>query len=94
MIKPVSVEARPSYRIWIRYADGEEGEIDLSHLIGRGVYKAWDKPGFFDRVYITSYRAIAWDDEVELCPDALYLELTGKSVEEIMPGARSLVTYA
>ena len=25
-------------------------------------------------------RAVAWSEEIELCPDALYLELTGKSV--------------
>ena len=32
--------------------------------------------------------SIAWSDEVELCEDALYLRLTGKSVEEVMPAAR------
>ena len=41
-----------------------------------------------EKVHITEHRSIAWDDEIELCPDALYLQLTGLSVEELMPGAR------
>ena len=36
MVRPV--EARPlmPYRIWLRYQDGTEGEVDLSHLAGKG----------------------------------------------------------
>ena len=47
------------------------GELDLSHLAGRGVFAAWDEPGCFERVHIAPHRAIAWSDELELCPDAL-----------------------
>ena len=35
-------------------------------------------------------RSTTWDDEIELSPDAVYLQLTGLSVEELMPGARSV----
>ena len=94
MIQPVDVQSRGKYRIWLQYSDGSNGEIDLSDVAGSGVFKAWDEPGYFDRVYIASHRAIAWGDEIELCPDALYLELTGKPVEEIMPGAKPLMQDA
>lgn len=83
MVRPVEVEARPGYRIWLRYSDGAAGEVDLSGVAGQGVFKAWDEPGHFEKVHIAPHRAIAWDDEVELCPDALYMELTGKSWEEL-----------
>ncbi len=36
MIQPTEVQPRPSYRIWLRYSDGVTGEIDLSHLAGKG----------------------------------------------------------
>ncbi len=40
----------------------------------------------FEKVHVTEHRSIAWDDQIELCPDALYLQLTGMTVEELMPG--------
>ena len=94
MIEPVCVEPRSGYRIWVRYSDGQDGEIDLSGFVGRGAFKAWSKPGCFEKVRIAPHRAIAWDEDVELCADALYLELTGKSIEEVMPGAKFLAQDA
>ncbi|MDN5871867.1 MAG: DUF2442 domain-containing protein [Nitrococcus sp.] len=91
MIRPTEVEARAGYRIWLRYSDGAAGEIDLSHLAGHGVFKAWNERAFFVRVHLLEAGAIVWDEDVELCPDALYMQLTGKSVEEVMPGARALI---
>ena len=94
MVHPIDVQPRAKYRIWLEYSDGSSGEVDLSDVAGKGVFKAWDTPGYFDRVHIAPHRAVAWGDEIELCPDALYLELTGKPVEEIMPGAKSLMQDA
>ena len=83
MVRPVEVRPLPEYRIWIEYDDGESGEIDLSHLAGKGVFKAWDDPDHFGRVHIDQYGAIAWDDDIDMCRYALYMELTGKSWEEL-----------
>ena len=83
MIHPMEVEAREGYRIWLRYSDGVEGEIDLSDLAGKGVFAAWNEPGYFEKVHIDDSGAVAWDADLELCPDALYLELTGKTFEEL-----------
>ena len=92
MLQPVAVEAREGYRIWIRYADGASGEVDLSDLAGKGVFAAWNDRAFFESVHLTDYRAIAWgeDDEIDACADELYMRLTGKMVEEIIPGFRGL----
>ena len=86
MIHPMEVEAREGYRIWLRYSDGVEGEIDLSDLAGKGVFAAWNEPGRFEDVHIDDSGAVAWSDEIDLCPQSLYMDLTGKSVEEVMPG--------
>ena len=94
MIQPVCVEPRPGYRIWLRYSDGLSGEIDLSGLVDRGVFEAWSNPGYFEKVHIATHRAISWDEGIELCADALYLELSGKTIEEVMPGARFLAQDA
>ena len=81
------VEARPlsGYRIWIRYDDGVEGEVDLGHLAGRGVFKAWTDRAVFEAVHVDRSGAVTWNEDIDLCPDALYLRLTGKAVEELFP---------
>jgi len=85
MIRATEVEARKGLRIWLRFSDGAAGEVDLSDLAGRGVFRAWDRVGAFEEVNVAPHGAVAWNDEIELCADALYLELTGKSAEEVFP---------
>ena len=90
VIQPTAVEAREGCRIWLRFSDGAEGEIDLSHLAGDGVFQVWGDRACFESVHLTDYGAIAWTDDAELCADALYMQLTGVSAEELMPGRRPL----
>ena len=94
LFQPVDVKPRDGYRIWLRYADGVEGEVDLSHLVGKGVFAAWLEPGVFERVYLSEWRSVAWSDEIELCADALYLRLTGQSPEDIWPVLRRAAVHA
>ena len=94
MIRPIEVEPRPGYRIWLRYSDGASGEIDLSCLAGQGVFRIWNDQPCFEAVYIAPGGGIAWEEDIEICPDALYLKLTGKSVAELMPGAQHSVENA
>ena len=85
---PVEVKPLPGYRLYIRYDDGVEGEVDLSGLAGRGVFALWEEPGAFENVSIGARRQIRWSEVVELCPDALYLEITGKSPEDVFPNLK------
>ena len=93
-MQPVGVETREGLRIWIRFRDGNEGEIDLSHLARKSVFNAWTNRSFFDSVCINSFGEVAWGDEIDLCPDALYMQLTGKSPEEVLPGLSATRTSA
>ena len=90
MIRPTDVKALESYRIWIKFEDGVEGELDLSRHAGRGVFKAWEDREFFEAVRLSPYQAIVWGDDLELCANALYMELTGKSVDEVLPVSESV----
>ena len=91
MKKAVEVKPLSGYRIWLRYDDGAEGEVDLSHLAGRGVFKAWTDRKVFESVHVDSSGAIAWNEDLDLCPDALYLRLTGKAAEELFPALKTSV---
>jgi hypothetical protein len=93
-IRPTAVAPRDGYRIWLRYSDGSAGEVDLSHLAGAGVFEAWNDRACFEAVHITEYDAVAWDEDLELCPDALYMQLTGKSLADVMPRIASVLNSA
>ena len=93
-VRPTEVGPREGYRIWLRYSDGAAGEIDLSHLAGRGVFKAWSNRAYFETVHVASHGAVAWGQDIELCPDALYMRLTGATVSEVILGADRLANEA
>jgi hypothetical protein len=86
---PTIVEVRPlpQTKVWVRYADGVEGEIDLSHLRGRGVFKSWDVPGAFERVSIDpETHTLCWPGNIDLDPYVLRSSITG----EPLPGQGDL----
>jgi hypothetical protein len=90
----LEVKALPDFRLRLRYDDGIEGVVDVSDLIGRGVFAAWEEPGFFERAHVAPHGAIAWSEEIELCPDALYLRLTEQSPEDVLPGLKVSTSHA
>ena len=94
MIKPIEVKALEGFQIWIKFNDGVEGTIDLSHLVGSGVFEAWENRSFFETVRITSYEAVTWGEDLDLCPDTFYLELTGKPVETVERESPQVTTHA
>ncbi len=81
--EPIEVKPLDNYRIFLKFIDGKEGIIDLSEFRGKGVFKSWDNNGLFSKVYIDSdTKAIAWDENLELDVNNLYLKLIGKSFDE------------
>ena len=88
MFRVVEVTPLEEFKLRLRYSDGVKGAVDLSHLAGKGVFKVWERAGAFENVSIGSAGEIRWGDDVDLCADALYLELTGKSPEDIFPNLK------
>jgi hypothetical protein len=78
MLKVRDVRALSGHRIWVRYEDGVEGEVDLSGSFGKGVFSVWQDRAFFERVHVSPHGSIAWSNDIELCADSIYIELTGK----------------
>ena len=81
--KPIKVKVFKKYIISIKYLDGTEGEVNLSHLSHKGIFKAWERNDFFKKVYIDDETdAIAWSKDIELCPDSLYLKILNLTFNE------------
>lgn len=85
LVQPVEVEARDGWRIWVAFADGVSGEIDLSDMVDEPICSAWRDPAFWRSVQITNQRAMAWNEDIELCADSLYMDLAGLTLREIYP---------
>lgn len=79
---PTAVEARPGYRLHVAFSDGVHGEIDLSDLVGHGVFAPLADISEFEQVYIGESRQIAWNSELEICADAIYAELSTRAGAE------------
>jgi len=89
MIRPVDIKALKKYKIWIKYSDGMQGEVDLSDFAGKGVFKFWDHNCNFTDVSLGGSGEIQWSDKIDLCPDMIYMRLTGKKAEELFPKLRN-----
>jgi len=79
----IQVKAINQYSIWLKFDDNTEGVVDLSHLINKPVFQNWKVSEYFNKVYIDSESgAIAWDENIELCPDNMYLKIKGLTFEQ------------
>ena len=93
-MKIIDAKALPSFRLGLRFDNGESGEVDLSALAGRGVFEAWNVPMVFESVVITDEGAVRWPGDIDLCPDSLYLQMTGKKPEEVFPALAHRMSHA
>ena len=84
-LRPVEVRAPEPCRIWLRNDGGVEGGLDLSYLAGDGVRAAWEDHSFFSAVRLGPCGSIVWGDDLDLCGDALCLEPTAMTSEELFP---------
>jgi len=72
------------YELEISFSDGTVTSLDFrKRIVGRGgVFTSLENIDFFSQVAVT----LAWPNGVDFCPDVLYAEATGKSIEELGNG--------
>lgn len=71
-VKIVACKPLPHYRVWIRFDDGLEGEVDLNHLVGKGVFEAWKSVEFFNQVKVDPKTdTLCWGEDIDLDPYVL-----------------------
>ena len=81
MKRIVEAKPLPNYRLFVRFEDGAKGEVDLSSMVGNGVFASWKDQAVFSRVSIDSATGtVTWPDGIDLCPDTLYSYVTGAPV--------------
>jgi hypothetical protein len=94
MHKITSVTAIQGFRVNLTFDDGICGIADLSHLAGRGVFRLWDDRSVFESVSIGDSGELVWGNEIDLCPDTLYMKVTGKAPTDIFPKLKHELAHA
>jgi len=66
------VEARSlgGYRVWLRFDDGLEGEIDLEDEIWGEIFEPLKDPAYFAR--FTAEETLTWPNGADFAPESLY----------------------
>lgn len=83
MIHAIAIKALPDYKLKVKFDDGVEGTVDLSHLKNGEAFKFWLEPGNFEKAYIDG-EGIAWNESLDIDALNIYLEITGKSFEDFV----------
>ena len=83
----VELEVRRPSVIWVRFDDGTAGEVDLSDSAETGgIFSSWSDSTYWRSAHIVpDSGAVAWGDgdKVDVCPHSLYLDLTGRSFDDL-----------
>jgi hypothetical protein len=88
MYKVTAVKVLADYRLDLTFDDGTRGIVDYSTYLDRGVFTLWRDPAVFAQVRIGDHGGLQWGEDLEICPDSLYLKVTGKTPEELFPALR------
>ena len=76
----VEVRALDGYRLYLRFEDGVQGEVDLGKSIRfDGVFASLRDRAHFEQVSVNSdLGTVCWPSGADLDPDVLYAQITGK----------------
>ena len=94
MKKVINICVLEDYKLELTFDDGVSGIADLSGLAGKGIFSIWNDYDEFRKVQIAPTGEIAWNDQIDLCPDSLYMKITDKPAEEIFPTLKPGVACA
>ena len=87
MLKDViDVRAIDGHRLWLRFDDDVEGEIDLRNRISfAGVFEPLADPAYFAKVRVNPDSCtIAWPNEADIDPLVLYSWVTHRDIQSIL----------
>ena len=79
MPRLIKLEPRPEYQLFVEFADGVSGVIDLSRRLFGAMFEPLRDPEVFRAAQIDEFGAPCWPNGADLAPDALYLQLKNRT---------------
>lgn len=83
MKRIIQLQVLDGFRVWLRFNDGVEGIVDFSGRPHTGVYAVWDDYAFFRQAWIGDAGELVWNEQLDFCPDALWLKVSGRSPDSL-----------
>lgn len=79
MLKKIeAVKYKGDHKIWLRFNDGEQGEVDFANEHWKGpMFDPLKNKQFFRYVAINEAGGLVWLNGTDMCPDVLYKKVTG-----------------
>ena len=68
------------YQIDLQFADGSSGKVDFTKYLEEGTVLAKLKDLAVFKGFAVKYGTIVWGEDLDIAPETLYLEATGKDV--------------
>tara|TARA_B110000008_G_scaffold206456_1_gene205065 strand:+ start:1815 stop:2021 length:207 start_codon:yes stop_codon:yes gene_type:complete len=68
--------------------------VELFGFVGKRVFAAWNNPDIFGQASLAEAGHPEWPGGLDLCPDFLYMQLTGKRPEQVFPALKDIPAHA
>ena len=60
------------FTIWAKFADGSEGEIDLTDELWGPIFEPLKNVNYFRNFFLAEYGTICWPNRADFAPEFLY----------------------
>ncbi len=81
----VGMKYLDGYRLELKFADGKKGSVDFAAYLKKGgVYRRFRDAEYFKKAYVNKELGVlCWPDGVDVAPETLYSEATGKVLAHV-----------
>ncbi len=91
MIRIVSAEPLPGFRLKVTFNDGLSGTFPVEPERRGGVFLKLVDPRVFNAVTINpDFGSVEWPGGVDLCPDTMHRTIADSDAEPVAPGTAAL----
>ena len=74
MVFVKEVKPLEDYKLFLKFSNDENRIFDVTPLLEKPVYKPLKDKNLFNKVHIVYGYTIAWNNELDMCPDSLYID--------------------
>lgn len=62
------------YKLLLEFKSGEKRIFDMKPLLDKPVFQPLKNKQLFSKVHVIFDYTIAWSDDIDMCPDSLYMQ--------------------
>jgi hypothetical protein len=74
-VKPIK-----DFRLWLEFNSGEVKIFNVKPYLTKGIFRELKNPELFNSIRIVD-GSVQWSNDVDFCPDTLYLESASFSLK-------------